>query len=98
LELNNRQKSLLIQILSKQWEKASSCVFNCCMKGKDEKGHYLTKEWRNANQKVIDIEDMIDLIDDKRSKKVYFETTKKSFAIKLEKDYHEIMDNKYIST
>ena len=68
LEFNNRQKSLLIQILSKEWEK--------------------------ARQNVIDIEDMINLIDDKKSKKVYFETIEKSFAIQAEKNYHEIMDNK----
>jgi len=94
LEFSNKQKFLLIQILSKQWEKESLCVFNISMKGKDEKGHYFTKEWNNAHQKVIDIEDMIDLIGDKRSKKVYFETIKKSFAIQIEKDYHKIMDNK----
>lgn len=37
---------------------------------------------------------MIDLIDDKKSKKVYFETIEKSFTIQGENDYHEIMDNK----
>lgn len=94
MEFSNKQKSLLIQILSKEWEKASLCVFNISMKGKDEKGHYFTKEWINAHQKVIDIEDIIDLIDDKRSKKVYFENIKKSFVIQIEKDYHKIIDNK----
>jgi len=38
LEFSNKQKFLLIQILSKQWEKESLCVFNISMKGKDEKG------------------------------------------------------------
>jgi len=45
-------------------------------------------------KKVIDIEDLIDLMDDKSSKKNYFEKIKKSFAIILEKDYREIINNK----
>lgn len=94
MELNKRQKSLLIQILSKEWEKASMLVFNCCIKDiKERSGIYFSEEWRNARQIVLDIEDMIDSIDDKKSKKVYFETIKKSYAIQSEKDYHEAMDN-----
>jgi hypothetical protein len=95
VELNKRQKSLLIQILSKEWEKASMLVFNCSIKDiKERSSTYFSEEWRNARQNVIDIENMIDLIDDKKSKKVYFETIEKSFAIQAEKNYHKIMDNK----
>jgi len=91
LELNNRQNSLLIQILSKEWEKASMLVFNCSIQDIKVRSTYFSEEWRDARQKVLDIEKMIDLVDDKTSKKVYFETTENAVAIQIEKDYHKIM-------
>ena len=70
-------------------------VFKCSIQ--DIKKRSITcfsKEWKNVRQKVIDIEAMIDLMNDKKSNKVYFETIKNFFTIQIDKDYHEIMDNK----
>lgn len=80
MELNKRQKSLLIQILSKEWEKASMLVFNCSIQDIKERSNiYFSEEWSNARQNVIDIED---LIDDKKSKKFILKLLKNLLLFK----------------
>jgi hypothetical protein len=92
LDLNNKQKSLLIQILSKEWEKLTLKVFYVSMNDLKEGNKIFTKEWEIDNQKVIDIEELIDLCGDEISKKAYFEPIAKAVFTKKNKEYNEIMN------
>lgn len=94
MRLNGRQKSLLIKILSKEWEEAQWREFNLSMESKNERSSNFNKQWKESIQYTKDIEKIIELCNDEISKKIYFLPKIEKVKKEMDVEYHEIMSNK----
>ena len=94
MKLNNRQKTLLIQILAKEWEITNSTIFATSMQNRNDRDKNFNKDWEEIISKRKDIEKMIDLCDSPIDKKIYFEPIVIDMDKENDERYHEIMSNK----